>query len=629
MQHCSLLIKRWLCLCCLAIPFALKAAAGVPEDSILGGLRKEHPRLMATEDDFKRIAREKETDEYVKKAFQQVYEEGEKILTQPASKYEIPDGLRLLSTSRRVVDRISTLGFLYRITREERFAARAWQELQTAAQFPDWNPKHFLDVGEMTCGFALGYDWFFDYWNTDQKQIIKSAIIEKGLARALLAYEGLSTRDKGWWINVPHNWNQVCNGGIGVGALAIADEEPKLSNAILKQVLEHLPTAMQHFAPDGAWNEGPGYWNYATRYNVAIIASLRSALGEDFGLSAIDGFSKTGLFPLYLNSPVNKSFNYADGGDEGIKGAQLFWLAKMFNQPAVAAYLYQFKPADPYAILWYDAALSKATAQLPPDAYFRDAEVVTLRSKWNDTAAVFVAFKAGDNKANHSHLDLGSFVLDALGERWILDLGKDNYNVPGYFNAGKDGKRWTYYRNRAEGHNTLVIHPTAAADQDPLADTKVTSFESKPDGAFGIMDLTPAYASDASTVTRGIALERKKGAVVIQDHIINRNPADVYWFAHTRATLKPAANKKSMILSQHGKQYVATLLAPANATFELATAAPLPASPHPSQNNPNNGIQKLSIHIPAVSETRVVVVFHPVGTAAGNAYEKPLEKWKF
>lgn len=615
-----------LSLFCLALPLALKAAA--PEDSILGSLRKEHPRLMATDDDFKRIARERETDDYVRTAFQQVYEEGVKILSLPPSKYEVPDGLRLLSTSRRVVDRISTLGFLYRITKEERFAARAWQELEAASRFPDWNPRHFLDVAEMTCGFALGYDWLFDYWNADQKQVIKSAIMEKGLARALLAYEGLATRDKGWWINVPHNWNQVCNGGIGVGALAIADEEPKLSGAILKHVLANLPAAMHHFAPDGAWNEGPGYWNYATRYNVAIIASLRSALGSDFGLCAIEGFSKTGLFPLYLNSPISRSFNYADGGDEGIKGAQLFWFAKTFGQPAVAEYLFKYKPADPYALIWYDAALSGTTANLPPDAYFRDAEVVSMRSRWNDPSAVFVAFKAGDNKANHSHLDLGSFVLDALGERWILDPGRDNYNAPGYFNAGKGGRRWNYYRNRAEGHNTLVIRPGAEADQDPLAATKVMDFSSGEDAAYGIMDLSAAYADAASAVKRGIALIRKQSAVVVQDHIINRSPADVYWFAHTRATLKPAADKRSVVLSQHGKQYVATLLSPAKARFEIMPAAPLPGSPHPAQNNPNEGIQKLSIHIPAVSEARVVVVFHPVGSAARSAYEKPLEEWK-
>lgn len=626
MQHFSVLVQRLACLLCL-LPFVVKANT-VSVDSLLGGLRKAHPRLMATDEDFKRVARERETDEYVKSAFQKIYDEGVKMLSQPPSKYEIPDGLRLLTTSRRVVDRISTLGFLYRITKEERFAARAWQELQAAAQFPDWNPKHFLDVGEMTCGFALGYDWLFDYWNTDQKQVIRSAIIEKGLSRALLAYEGLATRDKGWWINVPHNWNQVCNGGIGVGALAIADEEPKLATAILKNVLDHLPTAMHHFAPDGAWNEGPGYWNYATRYNVAIIASLRSALGSDFGLSDITGFSKTGLFPIYLNSPVNRSFNYADGGDELVKGAQLFWFAGAFKQPAVAQYLYHFKPADPYALLWYDDELLQANTPLPLDGYFRDAEVVSMRNKWNDTAAVFVAFKAGDNKANHSHLDLGSFVLDALGERWILDLGKDNYNIPGYFSAGKDGKRWIYYRNRAEGHNTLVIRPGEAPDQDPLAGTKVTDFNSAADAAYGIMDLTPAYASSAGSVTRGIALVRKKGAVVVQDHIVNRSPADVYWFAHTRATLKPAANMRSVVFSQHGKQYQATLLAPANAVFEIVPAKPLPGSPHPEQNNPNEGIQKLSVHIPKTGETRVTVVFHPVATAADNAFSRPLENWK-
>jgi len=43
-------------------------------------------------------------------------------------------------------------------------------------------------------------------------------------------------------------------------------------------------------------------------------------------------------------------------------------------------------------------------------------KVMTLRGKWNDRNAWFVGFKAGDNKANHSNLDIGSFVLDALGK---------------------------------------------------------------------------------------------------------------------------------------------------------------------------------------------------------------------
>jgi hypothetical protein len=607
-------------MCC-----TLPAAAVPPGDTLLSGLRKEHPRLIATAADFKRVAAEKETDDYVKNAFSSIYQKGEKMLTEPPSIYEIPDGKRLLATSRRVVERTSTLGFLYRITGEKRFAERAWQELYAASRFPDWNPSHFLDVGEMTFAFALGYDWLYDYWNRDQKKIIKSAIMDKGLSRALLAYEGLSTRDNGWWINVPHNWNQVCNGGIGVGALAIADEEPALSAAILHHVLEHLPTAMQHFAPDGAWNEGPGYWNYATSYNVYIIASLQSALGKDFGLSATEGFSKTGLFPLYLNSPLNMSFNYADGGAHAIQGAQLFWFAKQFNQPDAAAYLYSFKPANPFALLWYDAALAQTKPQLQPDRYFREAEVATLRSKWNDPNATFVAFKAGDNKANHSHLDLGSFILDAQGERWIIDLGADDYNIPGYFNTGS--QRWTYYRTRAEGHNTLVINPGKAPDQDPHASAQIGQFNSDAAGAYGIMDLSPAYRAAAGAVKRGIALVRKSNAVVIQDEIKAPQSSDIYWFAHTNATVTLNASKKTATLSQHGKKLVATLVAPANATFSVAPATPLPSSPQPAENNPNKGVSKLSIHIPTATATRIVVVFHPDGAPAGNTFTQPLEKW--
>ena len=44
-------------------------------------------------------------------------------------------------------------------------------------------------------------------------------------------------------------------------------------------------------------------------------------------------------------------------------------------------------------------------------------------------------------------------LLDAQGVRWALDLGSDNYNMPGYFGS----KRWTYYRMTNRSHNTLEM----------------------------------------------------------------------------------------------------------------------------------------------------------------------------
>jgi hypothetical protein len=57
-------------------------------------------------------------------------------------------------------------------------------------------------------------------------------------------------------------------------------------------------------------------------------------------------------------------------------------------------------------------------------------------------------------------------------------------------------------------------------------------------------------------------------------------------------------------------------------------AKPLKSSPQPAENNPNNGIQKLSVYLPAIKETNITIVFHPEGTVAGDALNEPLQKWK-
>src|SRR5207248_4869278 len=60
----------------------------------------------------------------------------------------------------------------------------------------------------------------------------------------------------------------------------------------------------------------------------------------------------------------------------------------------------------------------------------------------------------------HNQADAGSFILDGARQRWIIDLGSDDYDLPGYFDHGADnrsGSRWRYYRTHTAGHNTLVI----------------------------------------------------------------------------------------------------------------------------------------------------------------------------
>jgi len=586
-------------------------------------LRREHPRLLASADDFAALKRQVQENSPLKEWHARLAERAGRLLSEPPSRYEIPDGLRLLGTSRRVLDRVYTLALLYRLDGDGRYPERAWQELDAAAKFKDWNPRHFLDTAEMTHAFAIGYDWLYDVWSAEQRDSLRAAMIEKGLKPALASYQGAPTY--GWWVKSRHNWNQVCNGGIGLGALAIGDEEPALAGELLHGGLKSLQLAMAQFAPDGAWAEGPGYWAYATSYNVVLLAGLASALGTDFGLSGLPAFADTGWFPIYLTGPLGRTFNYADGGDHSLRAPQMLWLACRFNRPAYAHYERQLASPHAQDVLWYDAPTDQAQAPAPPlDRYFRGAEIVTLRSAWNDRQALFVGFKAGDNKANHSNLDLGTFVLDALGARWAVDLGADDYNLPAYFG----GQRWTYYRLRAEGHNTLVINPGQAADQDPAAAATIARFQSQLDRAFAIADLTPAYAKHAHAVRRGIALLQRQ-QVLLQDEVQTGQPADVWWFVHTPAEVKLNEDARSATLSQGGQALEARLLSPAEARFTVMDAQPLPSSPNPDRQAKNQGIRKLAVHVTNVTDLRLSTVFIPVrpGQAAPTPRPVPLAQW--
>jgi hypothetical protein len=602
--------------------------APAPQEILLK-LKLTHPRLLADAARFEQLKVLAATDPRVKAWYETVRKSADKILTEDPSKYEIPDGLRLLATSRRVVDRTYTLALVYRLSGDRRYLDRAWKELEAAAAFKDWNPKHFLDVAEMTHAFAIGYDWLYDVWTKEQRATLREAIITHGLTPAMACYRDSKL---GWWARCNHNWNQVCNGGIGMGALAIADEQHDLAGEVLAQVIRNLPYAMKQYAPDGAWGEGPGYWQYATSYNVTILAALATALGNDFGLSKIEGFSQAGLFPIYASGPMGRTFNYADAGDGPVSAPELWWMTDRFHEPQYAVFrdVGMGKRASPLDLLWYTAwPFEKSIAALPLSKYFRGAEVAMLRTAWN-SGATFVAFKGGDNKTNHSHLDLGTFVLDALGQRFACDLGGDDYNLPAYFG----NQRWTYYRLRAEGHNSLVINPGEGPDQDPKAAAKIIKFESTPERSFGVMDLTAAYAG-AESILRGISLQHGTAwdTVTVQDEVTLTKPGDVWWFMHTTADIKVEESGKRATLTAGRARLDVELVLPRgpDVKFEVMDAAPLPGSPHPPKQAANEKVKKLAIHLTNVSNAWISVRMKPAGEDASRVMDRPqpvrLERW--
>ncbi len=604
-----------LALTCLALPDFGRGAAPPPLcptvmlPSLVQQVKKAHPRLLVEEAKFESLQRLVKQNPAAAELYAVIREEAGRLLTEAPCSYEPSGENGMLAASRGVLHRVYTLALVYRVEGGSRYLQRLREELETAAAFPDWHPGHFLDTAEMTHAFAIAYDWLFSAWTEPQRQVLVQAIVDKGLKPALSAYQ--DPAQNGWWSVSASNWNLVANCGIGLGALAVLAEAPDVAAPALDHACRSLPLALAAFQPDGGCCEGPLYWGYGSFYTCLFGAALESSLGSDLGLAKTPGLAETGLFPLYLTGPAGLAFNFADSDEKIPWLSQLFWLARKFGQPAMSRPALDSPRPRVLALLWRNFAVSPAMAgQLPLDKYFRGVEVAVMRSSWRDDRGTFAALKAGDNRSGHAHLDLGTFVLDALGQRWAVDLGPDDYNLPGYF----EDSRWDYYRLRAEGHNALVINPGGAPDQDPAASARISRFHSSPDWSFAITDLTPAYARQAHRVWRGLALVNRR-QVLVEDEIDTGTPAEVWWFLHTPAAVQLSPDRRHALLTLNGQSLAVRLVSPDNAVFELRQARPLPLSPHPLRQSDNAGIRKLAIKLSQVRKVRLAVWFDPLPVA--------------
>ena len=594
--------------------------AAVDPSVVLKTLDKSHPRLMLKDKDLERLKELYTEDKVLQKCVKDVIEKADDCAGKSMLTYR-KIGPRLLSVSRECLRRIYALGLAYRWTGEEKYAGKAVDNMLTVCAFEDWNPSHFLDTAEMSHAVGLGYDWLYSYMDAGTREKIKAGLIKNGLEPGLTAYK------KSWWVRSEHNWNQVCNGGLIVGALAIAESDPQYAEQIVAAAVHSLPLAIKSYGPDGAWGEGPGYWSYATHYTAYGLAALQSALGSDFGLLQIEGLAQAGDFPIYTAGPTGYYLNLADVGTKSSRRTLpcLFWLARTYDKPLYAddeRAILTKRNASPQHVVWY---MPEPGGKLPArdlDRYFRGpVEVAVFRSAWDNPEALWVGVKAGYNQVNHGHLDLGNFELDALGVRWVRDLGSDNYNLPGYWDGKRGGRRWNYYRLNSKSHSVPLL---GGENQDPMATSKFIKFESKKSSAFALIDLTSAYENFAKKVTRGIAMLDGREAVLIQDEFEIEKPCELIWAITTDAEI---SLEKEWIarITIDGKELVARVLSPYHAAFTVESAEQKPPE------KTNKGVKRLTLRLDDVKDNvRVAILLSPVwkdGRHISSARLKPLAEW--
>ena len=286
-----------------------------------------HPRLLLNKGEEAKIIELINTNAELKKVHDYIFVTAESLAILPPLVYQ-KNGNRLLHISRQALARLYFFSYRYRFTKDKKYLHRAEQELEAVCNFDNWNPGHFLDIGEMTTAVAIAYDWLFDDLKEATKTMVRKTIIEK-------AFTPSYNKKYNWFLGRHNNWNSVCNTGLVYGALAILDDEKEAAIPIIERSIKSTRLPLEVFGPDGNYPEGPCYWNYGTTFQVMMIAALESALGSDQGLSKTKGFMQSADFMMFASGSSGDYFNYYDCRANQSAKTTLFWFAKANNNPSI------------------------------------------------------------------------------------------------------------------------------------------------------------------------------------------------------------------------------------------------------------------------------------------------------
>ncbi len=604
----------------------------------------KHPRIQATAADFARIKEMSKTNPHMQVWYNYIINAADGLTSDSSPLiYELRDGVRLLYVSRDALKYMYTLGMAYQLTGDQKYADRAWIDLEAVSRFPDWHPEHDIDLGEMCAAVAIGYDWMYDALTPEQRKIIEEGIYQNGFYDAVMAYQSpngrLSTAAK-----VHTNHNIVVNGGIAMAGLAFMDIYPNICSYIVSGAVKGADWMLWRFAPSGAWYEGPGYWEYAMQYTSKMLSSLDSSLGTTYLLDRTQGLSTSSQYVLHMQSEQG-IFNYGDASPISVYVPEMFWLSNKYNDilsTTVPLTLSggKYSDAEDYALalLFYDPDKysDSILESLPLQAYYEGEEVLTFRDKWSSEETTMAGIQGGETSRSngrinyHSQLDAGSFIFDSMGVRWAKELGMSPYDLPEASDFSEYGTHWDLYRARAESHNTVIINPTDDPDHASISKADVLRFEAKPRGGIAVVDMSDVLRDNASAAKRGMWLTDERRSLVIRDEItLKKANSDVYWFMNTDADVELTEN--GAILRQHGREMLLTFVASTNAEISAGDSVPLPTSPV-VKNDRIGEATRIAIKLPQANDSVTITVkltpsnlWNPDDV---SAYDIPIDTWQ-
>ena len=164
------------------------------------------------------------------------------------------------------------------------------------------------------------------------------------------------------------------------------------------------------------------------------------------------------------------------------------------------------------------------------------------------------------------------------------------------------GSRWSYSRTSSASHNVPLI---GGQGQLPAGTAKVLKARPNQENPSITIDLSAAYGKPAQKVIRTVAMADQRTKITVTDQFTLATPAEILWGVTTDAEIeiRPGGTAR---LTRNGKQFAATILAPAGSAFMVASAAQQPPQME------NKGIRRLQLKLAApAGSSAIKIQFSP------------------
>ena len=631
------------------------------DDDIKDAINKSHPRIEFTDSSIAEIKLKMETDTRLKAAVNRLLASVpdsvviDKTTTNPVNDegWGLYDGVRTNYTD-PLYTYFNSVGFAYLMSDDEtkaKYKAEVWKYIERLNAMPTFHIEYNsgLGTGTLAYGLAYAYDWID--WSEEERAVIENMCKRNILDHALHAYT--CTLDE-WHHSICYgegNQALITNGGILMLATALYDEtDSEYYLKIIRGALRATEGGTVTYFPDGEYNEGISYWEYAGDFLPRVIKGLQTAMDTDWGISDVPGVLKTAQFPFMMKG-ATRAYAYGDAQPTDAIISMLMFGASQTDNKALAEYrknnltyldsvdianwVYDTENYD-YGLELYDL-----------DIHNKRNSTVVMKTGWNQNDTT-VAFHAGGNNDPHGHMDIGSVQFDMEGVRFGMDLDREDYNLrdKGAYNVQDAPADYAftanhYYRQKGEGHNTVVANRSAinqkistdaySYDMIPTAKSQFTEMKFGEDMSYAVLNMTQTNDIYDCAI-RGVKLDKDKNVIYIQDDFAALSETDFLWSMHTKAQIEISADGKSAILTSGNSKIKATILNNCDFVFEeLAASFDIAYGTNlkPPVETANNGIHKLAVRTSPgqnIRRFRLDVAFQPYDSTEVAEYT-PIETW--